>query len=45
MTHPLLQAKWSSIDFDYLAYAKLKWDEYHKRKEEFLAAAEAAFPA
>lgn len=42
---PSLQAKWSSIDFDYLAYAQLRWGEYYRRRDEFLAAAEAAFPA
>lgn len=31
-----MQAAWSSIDFDYMSYAKLRWDEYFKRKEEFL---------
>jgi hypothetical protein len=32
----VLQAKWSSIDFDYLGYAKLRWAEYRRRKPEFL---------
>ncbi|GAB4813812.1 hypothetical protein N2152v2_000858 [Parachlorella kessleri] len=36
-------AKWSSIDFDYLQYAQLKWGEYFKRRDAFLAAAEEAF--
>ena len=40
---PSLQAKWSSIDFDYLAYAQLRWGEYRRRKDEFLAQAQAAF--
>jgi ethanolamine kinase len=31
-----VQAKWSAIDFDYLAYSKLRWAEYYRRKEEFL---------
>lgn len=31
------QAKWSKIDFDYLQYAQLRWGEYFKRKDEFLA--------
>ena len=38
-----LQAKWSSIDFDYLAYSQLRWGEYRRRKDEFLAQALAAF--
>ena len=40
---PWLQAKWSSIDFDYLAYAQLRWGEYRRRKNEFLEQAQAAF--
>lgn len=32
----LLQAKWSSIDFDYMAYASLRLDEYKKRKYVFI---------
>ena len=32
----MLQAKWSSIDFDYMAYAKLRVDEYYKRRSDFL---------
>lgn len=39
----LLQARWSAIDFDYMGYAALRWGEYRRRKEEFLAAARAAF--
>lgn len=35
------QAKWSKIDFDYLSYAQLRWSEYHRRKAEFIAAAQA----
>ncbi|KAL4433561.1 hypothetical protein ABPG75_000002 [Micractinium tetrahymenae] len=42
-TWSLLQANWSSIDFDYLGYAQLRWGEYHRRKEEFLAEAARAF--
>lgn len=34
----ILQAKWSSIDFDYMGYARLRLDEYYKRKDEFLNA-------
>ncbi|KAI7845556.1 hypothetical protein COHA_000847 [Chlorella ohadii] len=40
-TWSFLQAKWSKIDFDYLAYAQLRWSEYHRRKAEFIAAADA----
>jgi ethanolamine kinase len=32
----MLQAKWSSIDFDYMGYAKLRIDEYYRRKRDFL---------
>jgi ethanolamine kinase len=32
----LLQAKWSSIDFDYMSYAKLRVDEYYKRRADFM---------
>jgi ethanolamine kinase len=32
----MLQAKWSSIEFDYMAYAKLRIEEYYKRKESFM---------
>lgn len=32
----MLQATWSSIDFDYMSYAKLRVDEYYKRKQDFL---------
>jgi hypothetical protein len=38
-----LQAKWSSIDFDYLSYSQLRWAEYRRRRDEFLTAAAAAF--
>ena len=38
-TFAILQAKFSSVDFDYAAYAHVKWGEYYKRKDEFLAAA------
>lgn len=27
-----MQAAYSAIDFDYLEYAKLRWDEYRKQK-------------
>lgn len=32
----ILQAKWSKIDFDYMEYAKVRLDEYYKRKDDFL---------
>ena len=34
----ILQAKYSPIDFDYVEYWALRWGEYHKRKDAFLAA-------
>ncbi|CAK8671283.1 unnamed protein product [Clavelina lepadiformis] len=33
----LVQAKYSTIDFDYKEYSKLRLDEYHRRKDDFLA--------
>ncbi|KXZ49428.1 hypothetical protein GPECTOR_21g654 [Gonium pectorale] len=39
-----VQARYSPIDFDYLAYAKMRWAEYHRRKAEFFALVDAAFP-
>lgn len=33
----LLQAKFSPIEFDYMEYSNLRWSEYLRRKEEFLA--------
>lgn len=35
-TWAFLQARWSPIEFDYLGYAKLRWDEYRRRKAEFI---------
>lgn len=32
----ILQAKWSSIEFDYMGYAVVRLHEYYKRKEEFI---------
>jgi len=32
----ILQAKWSSIDFNYMEYARVRLDEYYKRKDECL---------
>ena len=34
----LIQACYSPIDFDYFSYSKLRWDEYYKRKDEFMQA-------
>lgn len=39
-TWAILQAKYSPIDFDYIGYAKLRWDECYKREKEFLKQAE-----
>jgi len=33
----LIQAQLSDIDFDYLSYAKLRFNEYYNRKDEFLS--------
>ena len=33
----VLQARYSPIDFDYMSYSGLRWQEYFRRKEEFLA--------
>jgi len=38
-TWSIMQARWSKIEFNYLDYAKLRWNEYYKRKDEFLQAA------
>ena len=35
-TWAFFQAAFSAIDFDYLAYADLRWGEYRKRKAHFL---------
>ena len=37
-----LQARHSPIDFDYFAYSRLRWDEYHRRKAEFMGALDEA---
>lgn len=39
-TWAILQAKYSPIDFDYIGYLKLRWDEYFRRRDEFLCRAE-----
>ena len=31
----LIQARYSAIDFDYMEYSSIRWNEYHKRKAEF----------
>jgi ethanolamine kinase len=33
----IIQARYSPIDFDYFSYSKLRWSEYYRRKDEFLA--------
>lgn len=38
-TWSIMQARWSKIEFNYLEYAKLRWNEYYERKDEFLQAA------
>ncbi len=39
-TWSILQAKYSPINFDYMGYAKLRWDECFKREEASLEEAE-----
>ena len=34
----VIQACYSPIDFDYFNYSKLRWGEYHRRKQEFMDA-------
>ena len=36
-TWALIQARYSAIDFDYMEYSSIRWNEYYKRKLEFLA--------
>ena len=31
-----LQARYSPIQFDYLDYSTLRWNEYHRRKADFV---------
>ena len=35
-TWSLIQARYSAIDFDYMEYSSIRWDEYYKRKADFL---------
>lgn len=42
-TWALMQARWSSIDFDYMGYAALRWGEYRRRRDEFLSQAASVF--
>lgn len=37
----LHQASFSPIDFDYIGYVDLRWNEYHRRKQEFLSDVDA----
>ncbi len=39
----VVQARYSPIDFDYMAYHALRWGEFERRKEEFLGRAERVF--
>ena len=41
-TWALMQARWSTIEFDYMGYAELRWSEYKRRKDEFLKQAHEA---
>ena len=36
-TWAVLQARYSPVDFDYMGYIDLRWSEYYRRKQEFLA--------
>lgn len=36
-TWSFIQARYSAIDFDYMGYSSIRWDEYDKRKADFLA--------
>ena len=36
-TWALIQARYSAINFDYMEYSSMRWDEYHRRKAEFLS--------
>ena len=40
----LVQAAHSPIDFDYIGYSKLRWDEYERRAERAIAAAPGLVP-
>jgi hypothetical protein len=35
-----MQAKFSPIEFDYMGYSKLRWDECFRREQEFLTQAQ-----
>ena len=36
-TWALIQARYSAIDFDYMEYSSVRWNEYRRCKAEFLA--------
>lgn len=38
-----MQARYSPIDFDYMGYHHLRFNEYKRRRDEFLGQAAAAF--
>ena len=40
--HGEAQARYSPIKFDYFAYSRSRWEEYHRRKEAVLAAVDKA---
>lgn len=33
----LIQARYSAIDFDYMEYCSVRWNEYQKRKSAFMS--------
>ncbi|KDD75780.1 choline/ethanolamine kinase [Helicosporidium sp. ATCC 50920] len=39
----LIQARYSAIEFDYLEYSTVRWNEYLRRRDEFLGEAERVF--
>jgi len=36
-TWSFIQARYSAIDFDYMEYSGIRWNEYYKCKADFLA--------
>lgn len=42
-TWAILQARWSEIEFDYMQYSTLRWGEYRRRKDEFIAQVRRVF--
>lgn len=35
-----IQARYSEIDFDYMEYSSMRWNEYHRRKASVLKSIE-----